>query len=694
MTTRLSDFLHQQSLHVRYGVRRLLVLSGDADWTEKQALLLTACTGNDWLWVSEHAPQGVTALVASHVRTRLGQELKHVVFDARHGLDVEALAMLSGTLLAGSWLLLLVPPWQDWPALPDNDSLRWSDRPNPIATPRFIQHFQRHLLADEDVVIWQQGLPLTINPLSPRVDWKPASGEPTVQQQHILAQLYAARQGVYVITAPRGRGKSAVAGMLTQRCSGPCWITAPSRSATDVLQHHARHDVRFWAPDALLAYCRLNPLPPVDWLLIDEAASIPSPVLHALLAYFPRILMTTTVMGYEGTGRGFLLKFCATLPQWQAFTLDEPLRWANHDPLERIVDQALLFDEYRHDGPVQPSGKSGQSAQLSCWDIREEHPDDWLCHPQRMQQCYALLCSAHYRTSPLDLRRLLDAPGMHVYSANVKNNVKHEVDGVLWMVDEGGLSEELAHAVWAGKRRPRGNLVAQSLAAHGGITYAPMLLARRISRIAISASQRRQGIGHMLIEAQKRVAQAQGLDYLSVSFGYQPDLWSFWQACDFKLVRIGSHLEASSGCYSAMALFPLSEAGRQLVEHCMNVFERDWFWLRRLIPIDLPLAPDENTSLNDDDWRALSGFAFAHRPMESCYAALCRLISHSQQALPALRLLIEQPLNSEISAASLGLSGKKALLRQWREETATALSEHNALACLQWRNWVLTGLLS
>jgi hypothetical protein len=50
-------------------------------------------------------------------------------------------------------------------------------------------------------------------------------------------------------------------------------------------------------------------------------------VLSALLPYFPRILMTTTVQGYEGTGRGFLLKFCATLPQWRAFTLDDPLRW-------------------------------------------------------------------------------------------------------------------------------------------------------------------------------------------------------------------------------------------------------------------------------------------------------------------------------------------------------------------------------
>ncbi|MGL9734896.1 MAG: GNAT family N-acetyltransferase [Symbiopectobacterium sp.] len=55
------------------------------------------------------------------------------------------------------------------------------------------------------------------------------------------------------------------------------------------------------------------------------------------------------------------------------------------------------------------------------------------------------------------------------------------------------------------------------------------------------------------------------IDFLSVSFGYQPELWAFWQACGFRLVRIGSHREASSGCYSAMAILPISEEGRQLV---------------------------------------------------------------------------------------------------------------------------------
>lgn len=79
-------------------------------------------------------------------------------------------------------------------------------------------------------------------------------------------------------------------------------------------------------------------------MLIDEAAALPVPLLSALLAYFPRILLITRVQGYEGTGQGFLLKFCAKLKNCQYLTLTDPIRWAANAPLERVLDQALLLN--------------------------------------------------------------------------------------------------------------------------------------------------------------------------------------------------------------------------------------------------------------------------------------------------------------------------------------------------------------
>ncbi len=121
----------------------------------------------------------------------------------------------------------------------------------------------------------------------------------------------------------------------------------------------------------------------------------------------------------------------------------------------------------------------------------------------------------------------MDAPGM-----------------TLWLVEEGGLTSELPQAVWSGRRRPRGNLVAQSLAAHAGFVEAATLRSRRISRIAVAAEQLRQGSGQALVAA----AQSQRyVDFISVSFGYTEALWAFWRACGFTLVRVGTQREASSG---------------------------------------------------------------------------------------------------------------------------------------------------
>lgn len=217
------------------------------------------------------------------------------------------------------------------------------------------------------------------------------------------------------------------------------------------------------------------------------------------------------------------------------------------DALERITDNALLFNEL----PAWPA--DGQAI-----DYSQAEQGELCADPQRLARFYALLSSAHYRTSPLDLRRLMDAPGMHFGLAQAGL----EVVGAVWLVEEGGLSAELAHDVWAGRRRPRGNLVAQSLAAHGGQWWAPTLRSRRITRIATLPALRRRGIARQLIERQRR--QAQGLDFLSVSFGYTEPLWRFWQSCGFELVRIGSKPEASSGCYTAMAILPLSEQGEAL----------------------------------------------------------------------------------------------------------------------------------
>ena len=634
----------------REGIRRLLVLSGEEGWCFDHALKLRDALPGDWLWISPQ-PDAENHCSPSALQTLLGREFRHAVFDARHGFDAAAFAALSGTLKAGSWLVLLLPVWEEWENQPDADSLRWSDCPDPIATPHFVQHLKRVLTADNDAILWRQNQPFSLAHFTPRTDWHPATGAPQPEQQQLLQQLLTMPPGVAAVTAARGRGKSALAGQLISRIAGSAIVTAPAKAATDVLAQFAGEKFRFIAPDALLASDEQ-----ADWLVVDEAAAIPAPLLHQLVSRFPRTLLTTTVQGYEGTGRGFLLKFCARFPHLHRFELQQPIRWAQGCPLEKMVSEALVFDDenFTH----TPQGNIVISAFEQTL---------WRSDPETPLKVYQLLSGAHYRTSPLDLRRMMDAPGQHFLQAAGEN----EIAGALWLVDEGGLSQELSQAVWAGFRRPRGNLVAQSLAAHGNNPLAATLRGRRVSRIAVHPARQREGTGRQLIAG--ALQYTHDLDYLSVSFGYTGELWRFWQRCGFVLVRMGNHREASSGCYTAMALLPMSDAGKQLAEREHYRLRRDAQALAQWNGEMLPVDPLNDAILSDDDWLELAGFAFAHRPLLTSLGCLLRLLQTSELALPALRGRLQKNASDAQLCTTLKLSGRKMLLVRQREEAAQAL---------------------
>lgn len=637
------------------GQRRLLLLSGSQDWCQQQTADWQQQLPGDWLTLS-------TQDSARHL---LGQEFTHAIYTAQQGINAEALAALSGTLRAGSWLIVQVPAWDQWANTPDGDSLRWHEQDVPIPTPAFIHHLQSCLQQDADVVIWREGQACELPAPPPALAWQKDASQ---QQQALLTQLRAAPPGNYVLTAARGRGKSALAGQLAACWPGRCLVTAPAKVSTQVLAQFAGEAFSFMAPDALLAACEQQRVPQADWLLIDEAAAIPLPQLQQLVGYFSRVLFTTTVQGYEGTGRGFVLKFCATLANVTLMTLDCPQRWGVQCPLERVMGRIMVFAEPEPLPVTQITHSATLTAQT----------------PAQLLALYQLLTSAHYRTSPLDLRRLLDAPGQRFRAVFAGELV---VAGV-WLVEEGGLDERLAQQVWAGYRRPKGNLVAQSLAAHGGWPQAATLRSQRVSRIAVTPALRRHGIGQQLIEQVQAEAEAD-IDFLSVSFGYTRALWDFWHACGFQLVRLGTQREASSGCYSAMAIKPLTEAAHALAQRMsQSLQQRLGADGHALALAEWPCTPQCSLRFEVEDWRSLAGFAWAQRPLESVIAPTQALLSRSTLALPLLRGTLREGLSAAVLCHQHRLQGRRELLQALRQEARLALQHWDAEQAQYWQQHV------
>lgn len=537
----------------------------------------------DTLWVGSEATSGVRAVSPKQVQACLGSEYRLLVFDAHMGLDVDALAAAMGTLRGGGLVLLLTPVWDEWGSS-DDSALRFTAWPlgREQLGRRFVARLQRMLQASPAVVRLSAGEPFQLPTL-------PDPGEGVFTLNDCQRRVVDAVQRValgharrpLVLLADRGRGKStalgaALAGLLRER-PRDILLIAPAADAVQAIFDQLARDLPQGQRDAdgfhfNGAVVGLRPLheqlqAPQDCglLVIDEAAAIPLHHLALLLRLHNRVVFSTTVHGYEGSGRGFVLRFLDLLTaecrQWQCCELEEPVRWGRDDPLERLLNRVLLLDA---EPQPAPAGDRVEYLQVS---QRQLATDEDL-----LRQVFALLVSAHYQTRPSDLQQVLDAPGLSLLLAMRESAVL----GCALLVEEGGLPGDLAEAVAAGQRRPRGHMLVQSLALHLGLSELPRLRLLRVMRIAVQADSRRRGVGLGLLRQAHGLARETGFDLLGSAFAIDDQVLAFWRSAGFRPVRLGRRVDASSGSHSLQVLSACGQAGEALVERAATRFERDW----------------------------------------------------------------------------------------------------------------------
>ncbi|QGM80768.1 GNAT family N-acetyltransferase [Otariodibacter oris] len=551
----------------------------------------------------------------SNAKRLLGQEFTFAIYDMRTEqgicLHLEALAIIAGTIQEDGTLYVICPHWHNLTTTPDIDSLRWNNQ-QLIATPHFYHYFQDLVkLFNFEVRVSKFNLDLKNNSDNVTVIDKSL----TKDQQIIYDNLPLDPATVHLITAPRGRGKSTLAGKLAQYLStnNNVIITARSRSVLPNFWKGIENDnIQFYAPDKLIELIEYEQVSQNTWLFIDEAASLPIPMLAKLCHYFAKVMLTTTTQNYEGTGRGFSLKLLSQLNQrYRHWQLTEPLRWGENDPLERFINQLLLLDD-------------------DLYFIDKLMPSHHDAYKEKLP-FYSLLAQAHYKTTPTDLRRLFDGSAQTFYQIKEENQL---IAGC-WLVNEGGLDQDLAEAIWRGERRPQGNLVAQYLCFQANLPEACTLHSVRISRIAVDPIYQNQGYGKRLV--QQVISQiSPNIDFISVSFGMSQALLNFWQDCGFELIQITPTPEASSGYHSAMMIYPLSEKGKLLQRTARLQFKRDY-----PIVTDLPIVKNCDTyTLTTADWQNIKGFATANRTLIACYASLKRLYWYYPKGFSLFRELI------------------------------------------------------
>ncbi|MFA0160960.1 GNAT family N-acetyltransferase [Vibrio splendidus] len=589
MTNPTNTFLHtlsdvaQHNDH-RYGV----VFNGDVDWQNTVISTFLEDKNVKSIFQIGGVPfDDVTHAPVKKGQKLLGRECRILVCDFREQFDANGFSAALGSLVGGG--LLLVLPLNVNEAEEGGSSgfgQRW-----------LKGHFDKLISVSQtneagDVTQASNAFPPKQNA---------EIGLDRFEQQNVSVELVKKvlsghRKRPLILTADRGRGKSSTLGiaaaqLLVEHHGLDIIVTAPSVKAIEpVFSHaiqrlevievvnatHIRHQggsLRFVAPDDLL-----KSKPDCDLLLVDEAAAIPIPMLKSMVGIYHRMVFSTTVHGYEGSGRGFGIKFESWLsvhrPGWKGFKLEQPIRWNNNDPLE-----AWLFDCFLlgNDASLTESAVDeidGFSADaINQLNLVELSKAECLANPEQLQQCFSLLVDAHYQTSPNDLMQFLNNPAIRLYAAWKKD----ECLGCMLVTEEGGLDKDLIAQIQIGKRRPQGHLAPVLLANQLGCTEAATSRCLRVMRIAVSTHHQGLGIGGwMLAKLSEQTSQA---DYLATSFGATSELISFWRDNDFVPVHIGHQRDQASGCHSVLMVKALTSNSQSWINQALSHFERSYCFL-------------------------------------------------------------------------------------------------------------------
>ncbi|XP_014253743.2 RNA cytidine acetyltransferase [Cimex lectularius] len=348
------------------------------------------------------------------------------------------------------------------------------------------------------------------------------------------------------LTAARGRGKSAAMGLAVAGAIafGYCniFVTSPSPDnlktffefvfkGFDALGYQEHIDyglVQSLNADHNKALIRVNvfktnrqtiqyinptdavKLSHAELLVIDEAAAIPLPFVKDMFGPY-LIFLSSTINGYEGTGRSLSLKLLQELrnqskstegSNWsgrtlQEITLDESIRYSPNDSVEQWLTDLLCLNACN----TEPSW-SGIPPPTEC-ELYYINRDTLFCYHKAsesfLHKIMALYVSSHYKNSPNDLQLMSDAPAHHLFCllgpVDPKQTTLPEVFCVIQVCLEGQISQQSVGDAMSQGRKPTGDLIPWTVAQQFQDNDFPALSGLRIVRIATHPDYQSMGYG-------------------------------------------------------------------------------------------------------------------------------------------------------------------------------------------------------
>lgn len=661
----------------RTNTRATIALEGDSSWLAQAYQRLRASLESTYyptknaLILSSNEELALSAyrddiIDPSRFKSCLGTEASLLVWDLCANTNADALAATSGTLTGGGLLITLAQP----ELLKSPSSQRWyrilrscdiTLALNPSNLEAALEQIEEH-----QQTISEKSVPFQLN-----------DGQLECVR-HIKHAASGHRNRPLVLRADRGRGKStalgfAAAQLINEGFTRRIILASNHKASAEVLLAHFKQHLRDEHQQSTLTVMPCDAIlqesPDCGLLLVDEAASIPLPMLEQILRKYSRVVMASTLHGYEGSGRGFDLKLNQILNRTgmkaRFVSLDDPVRWAKNCPLERSINDAFLLNV------SFPELSASQSDKVLVEWLRPQtlEKDEAL-----IREVFSLLVLAHYQTRPSDLAFLLDNPAVHVALLRCER----ELAGVALCVDESvpeAQDTELAEDIISGRRRLKGRLLPQALAGFYADTRWLKESTLRVMRIVVHPDRQSRGFGTKLLKHVQHFAAENAFSGCSVSFGADARLLSFWQNSGYRCMRLSYKADASSGVPSVMLVNPLDESLLGLCDKHQVYFHRHIVsglahFYRNIDPSLLSFllagsnSCDLGLDLNSEALGKLNRFASTQAAPWDCWPELQKMLllecsKQSAQNRSELEPLIRYLLMGDMSVVS-ETGGKKA----------------------------------
>ncbi|XP_068246031.1 RNA cytidine acetyltransferase [Palaemon carinicauda] len=254
-------------------------------------------------------------------------------------------------------------------------------------------------------------------------------------------------------------------------------------------------------------------------VVIDEAAAIPLPLVQKLMGPY-LVFLSSTVSGYEGTGRSLSLKLIDQLRK-EAKTKQSENNSSEETQtsgLSRVLHEVTLEESirYKNGDPVEAWLHNILCLEASMSDITEDLPPPKKCQlfyvnrdtlfayhkvsENFLAQVIGLLVSSHYRNTPDDLQMLSDAPAYHLFvllppQQDLKGDSLPLVLTVIQVALEGKISKESVMAALSEGEKPSGDLVPWTVSNQFQNYDFPQLSGARVVRIATHPHIQGKGYG-------------------------------------------------------------------------------------------------------------------------------------------------------------------------------------------------------